>query len=65
MLKKAEIIAKKLNFEYKGSAILVKQFNSIDEAEKFQTRLIKNGIFAPVIRPPTVQKPTIRVSIHL
>ena len=63
MLKKAEIIAKKLDFNYNGSAILVKKFESIDDAEKFNEYLKKIGILAFVVRPPTVKNPIIRLCI--
>ncbi len=65
MLKKAEKIAKNLGFEYKNSAILVKKFESIYEAEKFNDGLKKLGILAFVVRPPTVKKPIIRLCIRL
>jgi len=64
MLKKAEKIAQKLKFEYKGSAILIKKFESVDEAEKFNDELKKLQILAFVIRPPTVKKPIIRLCIR-
>jgi 8-amino-7-oxononanoate synthase len=63
MLKKAEKIAKILEFEYKNSAILVKKFESISEAERFNAYLRSVGILAFVVRPPTVKKPIIRLCI--
>ena len=65
MLKKAEKIAKNLGFEYKNSAILVKKFESIYEAEKFNDGLKNLGILAFVVRPPTVKKPIIRLCVRL
>jgi 8-amino-7-oxononanoate synthase len=64
MLKKSEKIAQKLKFEYKGSAILIKKFESVDEAEKFNDELKKLQILAFVVRPPTVKKPIIRLCIR-
>jgi len=64
MLKKAEKIAQNLEFEYKGSAILIKKFESVDEAEKFNDELKKLQILAFVVRPPTVKKPIIRLCIR-
>jgi 8-amino-7-oxononanoate synthase len=59
-LKKAEKFAKNNNLEFKGSAILINTFNTNEEAFAFQAQLLKKGIFAPVIRKPTVEKPIVR-----
>lgn len=63
MLNKAKKIAEKYHLEFKGSAILVKEFESIEEALIFQNALKQYGIFVPVVRPPTVPKPIVRFSI--
>ena len=64
MLTKAKKIAEILGLEFKNSAILIKKFDNITQAEQFQQALIEKGIYAPVIRPPTVKKPMIRLCVR-
>ena len=59
-LKKTQKIAEKYGLEFKGSAILTKTFETNDEAFDFQETLLKKGIFVPVIRKPTVERPIVR-----
>ena len=65
MLLKAKKIAEKYCLEFKGSAILIKEFESINAAYEFQKELIEKGVYVPVIRQPTVPKPIVRFSICL
>lgn len=60
MLDNARIISKKYGLNFKGSAILTKEFETLDDAYKFQKTLIAKSIYAPVIRKPTVPYPIIR-----
>ncbi len=64
MLKKAEEIAKNLEFKYKGSAILIKSFDTVELAQKECERLKLLGILASVVRPPTVKSPIIRLCVR-
>lgn len=65
MLIKAKKLAEKYHLELKGSAILTKTFATNEEAFAFQSQLVKEGIFAPVIRKPTVEKPIVRFCVNL
>ena len=65
MLLKAKKVAEKYYLEFKDSAILIKEFESINATYEFQKKMMKEGIYVPVIRPPTVPKPIVRFSICL
>lgn len=65
VLSKAKEIGEKFGLEYKGSAILTKEFSSIEDARSFQKSLQNSGVLCSVVRPPTVQKPIIRLCVHL
>lgn len=65
LIKKAKTLAKKYDMVFKGSAILTKEFKTIEEAYFFQKSLMEKDIYVPVIRPPTVPKPIVRLSVNL
>jgi 8-amino-7-oxononanoate synthase len=65
MLSKAKKVAEKYYLEFKDSAILIKEFESINATYEFQKKMMKEGIYVPAIRPPTVPKPIVRFSICL
>lgn len=60
---KSQKIAENLGFQCCGSAILVKEFETIAEAQKLQKILEKSGIFIEIVRPPTVPKPLLRLCV--
>lgn len=64
MLGNAKKIAKEYGLDFKGSAILTKEFRNIQDAYAFQENLIEKSTYAPLIRKPTVPNPVIRFSIR-
>lgn len=61
----AKKIAEKYGMRYTGSGIITKEFETISETKAFQKKLMEQGVYAPVVRPPTVPRPIIRISAHL
>ncbi|MFT4967274.1 MAG: 8-amino-7-oxononanoate synthase [Candidatus Deianiraeaceae bacterium] len=63
MIERVENLANKYEMKFCGSAILTKEFETVGEAEEFQSTLLSEGIYVPVVRPPTVPKTIIRMCV--
>lgn len=63
MLKKAKSVAERYGLNFKGSAILTKEFQNIEDACAFHVDLVKKSIYVPVIRKPTVPRTIVRFSV--
>jgi 7-keto-8-aminopelargonate synthetase-like enzyme len=55
----------KLGYDIMGSEtpIIPVRTGTVEEALQISQHLLKNGIFAPAIRPPTVKEPRIRITV--
>lgn len=55
----------KLGYDIMGSEtpIIPVRTGTVEEALRISQHLMKNGIFAPAIRPPTVKEPRIRITV--
>ena len=60
-----EYFAVEMDFENKDSPIFIVEMESIEVLVQMHRKLIENGIYVAMIRPPTVKKPRIRITLSV
>jgi 8-amino-7-oxononanoate synthase len=65
LLAKTQDFCRKYKLPYKGSQIIIKEFQTIKDAQKLQDLLLQHGYLSALIKPPTAYTPRIRVSMLL
>lgn len=63
MLENIKKVAEQFSLKFNGSAILIKEFQTVDDATDYYNLLLLKNICVSIVRPPTVPKPIVRFSV--